>query len=129
MPITSDIRISLQFLSDEIRKYLEELDQYKTIEIWISLSKNVLAFIIVFNRRREGEASKLKLETYTQKPNYEEMETDTYFQILTTIEQYLCKNYSYMSTVGKRHRRVPIVYPHLIEDALNSSCESRNLWH
>ena len=80
MPITSDIRIFLQFLSHEIRQYFEELNQNKTIDIWINLSKNVLAFIIVFNRRREGEASKLKLETYTQKPNYEEMETDLFFR-------------------------------------------------
>ena len=32
-----------------------------------------------------------------------------------------------MSTVGKRHRRVPIVYPHLIEDALNSLVENREI--
>ena len=91
----------------------------------MNLSKNVLSFLIVFNRRREGEVSKLELKTYTLKPNYEEMETDTFFKTLTPTEMYLCNNYSYMSTVGKKHRRVPIVFPHLIEDALNSLVENR----
>ena len=125
MPITNDIKLFLQFLSDAITEYVKELNQIKTIDLWMNLSKNVLAFLIVFNRRREGEVSKLKLETYTLKPNYEEMETDSFVQTLTPTEQYLCKNYSYMSTVGKRHRRVPIVFPHLIEDALNSLVENR----
>ena len=35
------------------------------------------------------------------------------------------QKYSYISTIGKRHRRVPIVYPHLIEDALNSLVKNR----
>ena len=50
MPITNDIKIFLQFLSDEITKYLKELNQFKTIDLWINLSKNFLAFYIVFNR-------------------------------------------------------------------------------
>lgn len=127
MPITSDIRKVLHFLSGEIQKYVNELCQDPTLEIWIILSKNVLAFLIVFNRRREGEVSRLKLETYTQKPNYDEMETDTLTQTLTTIEQYLCENYSYMTTVGKRNRRVPILYPHYIEVALDSLVENRQI--
>ena len=127
MPITNDIKIFLGFLSDNIKEYLEELKQSQTIELWTNLSKNVLAFLIVFNRRREGEVSKLKLETYTQRPNYEEMETDTFFQTLTTIEKYLCESYSYMSTIGKRNRKVPIVYPHLIADALNTLVDNRKI--
>ena len=125
MPITNDIKIFLQFLSDEITKYLKELNQFKTIDLWINLSKNVLTFLIVFNRRQEGEVSRLKLETYTQKPNYDEMETDTFFQTLSTIEQYLCKHYSYMTTKGKRNRRVPILYPQNIKVALDSLVENR----
>ena len=125
MPITSDIRTFLHFLSGEIQRYVNELCQDKTLEIWIILSKNVLAFLIVFNRRREGEVSQVKLETYTQMLNYDEMETDVFTQTLSTIEQYLCENYSYMTTVGKRNRRVPILYPHHIKVALDSLVENR----
>ena len=48
-----------------------------------------------------------------------------FFKTLTPTEMYLCNNYSYMSTVGKKNRRVPIVFPHLIEDALNSLVKNR----
>ena len=127
MPITSDIRKFLHFLTCEIQKHVNELCHDPKLETWANLSKNVLSFLIVFNRRREGEVSRLKLETYTQKPNYDEMETDTLSQTLTEIEQYLVKNYSYMTTVGKRNRRVPILYPHCIEVALDCLVENRQI--
>ena len=125
MPITSDIRTFLESLSGKIKQYVDELSQFKTLEIWMKLSKYVQAFLIVFNRRREGEVSRVKLETYTQMPNYDEMETDVFTQTLSTIEQYLCKHYSYMTTKGKRNRRVPILYPQNIKVALDSLVENR----
>ena len=42
MPITSDIRTFLHFLSGEIQKYVNELCQDKTLEIWIILSKKII---------------------------------------------------------------------------------------
>ena len=127
MPLTNDIKLFLQFLSDAIAENVKELKEIKTMDSWMKLSKNVLAFLIVFNRRREGEVSKVELKTYTEKPNYDSMETDTIVKSLSATEQYLCRNYSYMSTVGKRNQRVPIVYPQLIEDALKSLVENREM--
>ena len=46
-------------------------------------------------------------------------------QTLSPTEKYLCQTYSYMSTIGKRNRRVPIVYPQLVEDALDSLVKNR----
>ena len=125
MPITSDIRTFLEFLSGKIKQYVDDLSKLKTLDIWMKLSKCVHAFLIVFNRRRVGEVSKLKIETYTHMPNYDEMETDVFTQTLSTIEQYLCKHYSYMTTKGKRNRRVPILYPQNIKVALDSLVENR----
>ena len=127
MPITSDIKKVLHFLTCDIEKYVIELSKNPTLDAWLNLCKNVLAYLIVFNRRREGEVSRLKLKTYTEKPNYDEMETDTLAQTLSSIEKYLCENYSYMTTVGKRNRRVPIVYPHYIEVALDSLVQHRQI--
>ena len=127
MPITADIKNLIQFLSSEIEKHVQELNQNPNLETWLSLSKSVLVFLIVFNRRREGEVSRIKLETYTNKPNYDAMETDTLLQTLTDIEKYLCKNYSYFTTVGKRNRRVPILYPQSIEVALNCLVQKRQI--
>ena len=125
MPITNDVKLFLKFLTDEITKYLKLLNQTQTIDLWTNLSKNVLAFLIVFNRRREGEVSRLELVTYTQKPDYENMETDSFVQTLSQTEKYLCSTYKYMSTKGKRNWRVPILYPQLVDDALDSLVKNR----
>ena len=48
MPITDDVKLFLQFLTDEITKYVKLLNQTQTLDLWSNLSKNVLGFLIVF---------------------------------------------------------------------------------
>ena len=126
MPVTNDIKIFLNYLTCEITQNIEELKLSKTPNNFSSLNKLVLAYLIVFNRRREGEVSKVKLATYTNKPNYNDLETDTIQETLSPIEKHLSKTYSYMSTIGKRNRRVPILYPDLIVKALNTLVQNRH---
>ena len=116
----------LSYLSIEINIYIEKLKDFKTHDNFSNLNKLVLTNLIVFNRRREGEVSRVKLETYTEKPDYDNLETDIHQQTLSPIEKHLCKSYSYMSTIGKKYRRVPIVYPALIDEALKSLVENRH---
>ena len=87
---------------------------------FLRLIKLVLAYIIVFNRRREGEVSCVKLEQYTHKPDYNEYETDICRDSLSDTEKILVKQFNYMSTRGKRGRRVPILYSGLIKKALDT---------
>ena len=125
MPVTNDIKIFINYLTCEITQYIEKLQLFKTHNNFSCLNKLVLAYLIVFNRRREGEVSKVKLATYTNKPNYDDLETDTIQETLSPIEKHLSKTYSYMSTIGKRNRRVPILYPDLIVRALNTLVQNR----
>ena len=53
------------------------------------------------------------------------METDSFVQTLSQTEKYLCSTYKYMSTKGKRSRRAPILYPQLVDDALDSLVKNR----
>ena len=125
MPVTEDIRIFLQYLTSEITEYTRNLKHSKTNENFTKLNKLLLAYLIVFNRRREGEVSQVYLETYTEKPDYASLETDTIRDTLTPMEQYLSQSYYYLSTRGKKDRRVPIIYPALIHDALQTLVQNR----
>ena len=127
MPVTEDIKIFLEYLTNEITMYTGNLKDCKTNEYFTTLNKLVLAYLIVFNRRREGEVSKVYLETYSEKPDYAYLETDTIQDTLTPMEQYLCKSYYYLSTEGKRNRRVPILYPALIHNALQCLVQNREI--
>ena len=61
MPITNDIKLFLHYVSIEISQKITEFDQnendYVLFHDFTKLNKLVLAYIIVFNRRREGEVS------------------------------------------------------------------------
>ena len=118
MPITNDIKLFLHYSSMEIAEKVQYLIENKTEPVlfndFIRLIKLVLAYIIVFNRRREGEVSCVKLEQYTHKPDYNDYETDICRDSLSDTEKILVKQFNYMSTRGKRGRRVPILYSGLI---------------
>ena len=125
MPVTNDIKIFINYLTCEITKSIDELKLSKTHNNFSRLNKLVLVYLIVFNRRREGEVSKVQLTTYVNKPDYNDFETDTIQETLTPIEKHLSENYHYMSTIGKRNRKVPILYPDLIVNALNTLVHNR----
>ena len=55
MPVTSDITQFLKYLDDEIKSLVSELRLNGHSNIWKQLVKACLAYLIVFNRRREGE--------------------------------------------------------------------------
>ena len=86
MPVTNDIKIFLDYISIEISKYIKELIHDKNPLNFTNLNKLVLAYLIVFNRRREGEVSKLKLATFMDKPDYDDFETDTCQETLSPME-------------------------------------------
>ena len=65
MPITNDIKLFLHYVSIEISQKITEFDQnendYVLFHDFTKLNKLVLAYIIVFNRRREGRYHNLNL--------------------------------------------------------------------
>ena len=64
-------------------------DNYKPVKSWSTLQKATLVKIIVFNRRREGEASRMKVSDFLQrKAPQEESEI---METLTPTEKALCR--------------------------------------
>ena len=65
LPLTEDVIQLNKFLVTEVNKFLQTaLD---SADASFSLSQVVLAKLILFNRKRQGEASKIKLEDYQKK--------------------------------------------------------------
>ena len=58
---------------------------------WSNLAKVILAEIILFNRRREGEVSKMLLEAFITKDNYPLNEDIG--EALTALEKRLCQHF------------------------------------
>ncbi|KAK7485782.1 hypothetical protein BaRGS_00022963 [Batillaria attramentaria] len=125
IPLTKDVATlatHLNNLASESSKNLQKAIESKEIkEAWNSLSEITLTQIILFNRRRSGEASKLKLEDLNQQPTHD----SDVLESLSDFEKKLCKRLSRIEIFGKRGRLVPILLAGKLKAALDLLVEKR----
>lgn len=89
LPLTSDIIKINEFINVNIHKYRIELEQSLSAEKWQSLAYITLARIILFNKRRSGEAARMTLENYTTRPSWTDQSTQETKHSLTPFEKKL----------------------------------------
>lgn len=78
-------------------------------EAWMELSKLSLTQTIVFNRRRAGEVSRMKMKDY-ENPYHVEHDKSV-SEVLTALERKLSDNLYRIKIEGKRGRTVPVIFP------------------
>ena len=84
----------------------KEFDSDKK-EAWNKLNEITLARIIMFNRRRPGEVSKVKMDEFQSRhiPNMQKV----IHRSLTVVEQELCRTFERIEIAGKRGNTVPVL--------------------
>ena len=96
----------------------------KTIEDmskpWKDLSKIIMAYIIVFNGRRQGEVSKMTVEDYTQLKTGESTMIDGQMEHMAKWEQELVKLLWRVEVIGKRGRTVPILMTSFVKKCMDA---------
>jgi hypothetical protein len=105
LPNSQEIAQFSRFLKNAQETQFEKL-KAGDIGAYQELQEIVLAKLICFNRRRQGEVSKMTLEDFDQIhfANTHEMEA-----IHTQVEKNLAKLFKIVEVVGKRGRSVPIL--------------------
>ena len=86
------------------------------------LCEAVLASIILFNRRRPGETSRLTVKAYLERD--QEVNEDI-LEHLSALEKELCKSLGYVVVRGKKGRGVPMMLTGEIRGALDQLIASR----
>ena len=108
IPLTEDLRLLTEYLKEERRKCLHELQTNPSVLSWHALAKVCLSNLILFNRRRSGEASQMHLSHYyTAKQNA--APEDDIKKALTDLEMKLLENFTRVEMRGKRGRKVPVL--------------------
>ncbi|KAG7456743.1 hypothetical protein MATL_G00239180 [Megalops atlanticus] len=107
IPLTEDVVKLQKFLQVSEEKAKKELEKNPCPDKWRRLNEVLLAEIILFNRRREGEAAKMLLETY-MKRDTTPMNLDV-FDSLSKLEQQLSSTLTRIEIRGKRGRKVPVL--------------------
>ncbi|XP_054867655.1 uncharacterized protein LOC129349183 isoform X2 [Amphiprion ocellaris] len=115
LPFTEDVKIMHGHLEKCREHYQEHLKSNPNKKNWTRLATVTLAEVILFNRRREGEVSKMPLNAFTLRDT-SRVHSDVALG-LSKFEQKLCKHFQRIEIRGKRNRKVPIL---LTPDMLSS---------
>ncbi|XP_041474303.1 uncharacterized protein LOC121423085 [Lytechinus variegatus] len=128
LPITADVSKLTKHLKEKVSggkdKLTKEPDNQQA---WRDLAEVTLASLIVFNRKRAGEVSKIKsADLQKLKKGSHGMNFG-----LSKLEQHLCKILWRIEIVGKRGRTVPVLTTDDMKDAvdlLNKTKENTGIW-
>ncbi|XP_073781211.1 uncharacterized protein isoform X2 [Danio rerio] len=123
LPLAEDIRKLQKHLKylEEVNK--QELNDHPSKSSWSDLSQVTLSQLILFNRRREGEVSRMEVKTYLQR-NHINIQDDI-LESLSPFEKKLCENLTRIEIRGKRGRKVPILLPANVKESVELLIKTR----
>lgn len=123
LPFTADVQLLHQHLEKTASLAYEELEKTPSPHIYAKLCKATLAKIILFNRRRGGEVSKMHVKGFLERDT-----TALHKDVavgLSKFEQKLCKHFSRVEIRGKRGRKVAVLLSPDMVDALKELLSKR----
>ncbi|XP_072178107.1 uncharacterized protein [Diadema setosum] len=124
LPLTEDVVHLTNFLKERGRKSYQRLAaDTSDSEAWNDLNEVTLAQITMFNRRRTGEMSKMKLSDYK---NLDGLPDSTVIKSLSQLEKELCKKLSRVELVGRRGRSVPALLTSEMEEWISALVDNRH---
>ena len=91
LPLTKDLEILRKHLLKQIAALSKALKEVPTLQGWKQLAEATLTRLIIFNKRRGGEASKLLTSSFQARPNWKEASSQLIVNSLQPIEKELCK--------------------------------------
>lgn len=134
LPLTDDIKKLSKYLINtgndlviQLKKIEGSTKSSKCPDLdrkWSMLNEILLTQIMLFNRRRQGEVSKIKLADYRKQcsntciPDIK--------SCLSPVEKALCKVLSRFEIVGKRGNTVPVLLTTDMKEKLEVLCHLRN---
>ncbi|XP_050514061.1 uncharacterized protein LOC126889627 [Diabrotica virgifera virgifera] len=126
LPLTEDLLILTKFLNQEIERLKNKLSLDVVYKTWRALASCTLARIILFNKKRSGEAAKMTVEQYATRPTFKEQGTQELFASLSPLEKNLASTMEVVDIEGKRGRRVPVIITPELKSAIDLLIKTRS---
>lgn len=129
LPLTDDIVKLNQYLNTTIKELTVTLNLEHFPQNWFRLAAATLARIIIFNRRRSGEASRMTLNHYACRPEWSAQCTSELKKTLTPLETALASRMSMVQVPGKSRKndKVAVLLLPDIKAAIDKLIETRHL--
>ena len=123
LPFTEDVQILHQYLKKSAEKAFCNLKEVATSQNYAQLASVTLAQITVFNRRRAGEVSKMRLKSFLERDKTK-LHEDVGMGLSTT-ELRLCNYFCRVEIMGKRGRKVAVMLTPSMVNALSLLASNR----
>lgn len=126
LPLTEDVKKLTQRMAEERERCAKALRSSPSAATWHLLAKVVLANIIMFNRRRSGEASRMLLSQF-EAAKCRTVPEDDVTAALSDFERSLLEHFTRVVVRGKRGRIVPVLLTETMrqEIILLNNCRSK----
>jgi hypothetical protein len=92
IPLTEDLHKLLNIASS-MKSVMESVRCTPTPENWTRLAKLTLARLILFNKRRRGEAKDLKVKEYLERPDWNKDASGEMEMALLPVNKLLARRY------------------------------------
>lgn len=117
VPFTKDVQTLHSYLDAQQQDLFSKLSSETSHQTYTELTKVTLTQVILFNRRRAGEVSKIPLSAYlSHNPSDPQEDVNV---ALSDLEKRLCQHFRRLEIRGKRGRKVPVLLTPAMQQALD----------
>lgn len=110
IPLTSDLMKMKNYLQESIQQSFEKLNAVPNKANYMNLVDVALSRIILFNKRRGGEAARMLVSSYHQTGHvHKKSGLDDIHETLTKTEQQLCSRMRLVEIAEKQNRTVSVL--------------------
>lgn len=125
LPLTEDLIMLNRYLNNELIKAKSLLKYACEYKSWYYLATATLCKIILFNKRRSGEASKMTILQYSSRPNWSQSGTQEFKMTMTPLEAKLAENLTLVQIKGKRQRIVNVLLTSDVKECIDILIQTR----
>src|SRR5271163_1426953 len=127
LPSTADLVKMRNYIENGIKEGVQKLSAHgANYSTYRNLLELALSRLIIFNKRRGGEASKLLLSAYQRRPKWNEVVNRELESTLSPMEQHLKNRMDLILIPGKRNRQVPILLTEDLQMAMQALYKMRS---
>ena len=126
LPLTEDLVKVRDHMLKEMEKGSRVVLSNHDYSTWRKLAQMTMSRLILFNKRRGGEVSRLLLKTYQDRPKWEETMNREILSSLQGLELALIKRLDLIEVPGKKNRKVPILVTQEAKTAMDVLAKTRD---
>ncbi|KAJ8305181.1 hypothetical protein KUTeg_017269 [Tegillarca granosa] len=124
LPLVTDVVKFNTYLKERASFLTEQIKD--NIALYPELAIICLAQVILFTRRRSGEAERIRIDQYKETLRRGSGEPDpVVMSTLNEFEKNLCKSHLRVEIKGKRGRKVPVLFTNEMKKNIDVLCASR----